>query len=186
MTSPIKLKTSHSMNEITIFTILGLLLIPLGIITVMYGLWESSQKYNWTQELVNEQLGVAIPFDASNLEFTRSRQWSDHLRVSFQGNADVIDSFASHFCGGVYFSGFDPFRAQDTSERLGGSHPITLYSYSYYAYSIGTPLSIWGNRCEASPADAAYIELSIDKANPSQYQITMELYFSCNACRNIT
>ncbi len=185
MSRKIQSKAHPSQKMIPIFSILWFLFLILGISIVLYELWAFWQKDDWTQELVNERLGVVIPYDASNIEFTGSRSWSDHLRVSFQDAPDAINRFASHFCNGVYFSGFDPFQAWDTGTPLDGAHPINLYGYSYYSYSRGTPVSTWGNRCEALPADARYMGVLIDKSNPRQYQITIELYFHCNACRNI-
>ncbi len=167
------------------FIIVGLLIL-VGIVMASIASFEILlSPQSWSLEAINERLTLPVPKEVSDLSIGGRLGRGGFLELSFTAPPSEADHFISQFCDDKVFQGYDPFKGIDVVEPLSYAVPIKLDIYRYYSYSLNTPATIWGNRC-LSHLTQDQVQIMIDRSNQQQYIVGLELYFTCELCRNPT
>jgi hypothetical protein len=72
--------------------------------------------------------------------------------------------FTSNFCGGDLIRSINPFEAITVNQPLSYAHQFEMGNFTFYAYSIGTPSYIYGNRCP-------FTRILVDQNNSAIYGV---------------
>ena len=163
-------------------TTIGMIIL-VGIVIVSFLMSLSPQS--WSLETINERLALPIPKVVLDLSIEGRLGRGGFLELRFTSSSSDADHFISQFCDDTVFQGYDPFKGIDVVKPLSHAVPIKLDIYRYYSYSINTPATIWGNRCLSQPR-RDQVQIMIDRSNHQKYTVKLELYFTCELCRNPT
>ncbi len=145
----------------------------------------SLSPQSWSLKAINERLSLPVPQAASNLSIGGRLGRGGFLELSFTSLSSEADHFISQFCDDKVFQGYDPFKGIDVGKPLSYAIPIKLDVYKYYSYSLNTPATTWGNRCLSEPR-RDQVQIMIDRSNQQNYVVKLELYFTCELCRNLS
>ncbi len=133
----------------------------------------------WDEKQTGDFLGVSIPDDKQSLKLESGHfRGMPHIRMSFQAQAESIDIFTAHFCGGVLHEGYDPFDAVDVYEPYVKTVLVMLNEVGYYSYSPDASTTVLGNRCGFPPN--GIVQLRVDESNHDLYKLEFEFNPPCN------
>jgi hypothetical protein len=112
---------------------------------VLFALWQLSIEGDWDPVMIQRSLGVALPADALDIHYEGANRNGafgiTYLDLTFKAPADSMAAFTEHFCGGILYQQYDPFRSIDDRDRINAQHVIEVFlqdrmhPYSYYSYS---------------------------------------------------
>ncbi len=142
----------------------------------------------WNRDNVSYFLNTSLPDEIQSLMVEGkmgqlgSYGFLPTLSFSFTASPEVAEAFASHFCDGVLYAGFDPFNSINTSVPTTHSILVRGTGTIHYASSKDAPASIKGNRCarydERVGAHTSWLEeIVLDSSNPDQNKISYNLAY---------
>jgi hypothetical protein len=143
----------------------------------------------WDRESISHFLDIPIPQDATGLEIegimgrVGSLGMLPQLAFSFHAPPESAWKFATAFCDGVLYSGYNPFESVETSWPTSESIFFHGIWDIHYSHSRNFPDTILGNRCvridrrqksKYGPVDWLE-EIVIDMSNPTDYVVSYRL-----------
>lgn len=135
---------------------------------------------SWSIETIGSELGMSLPKDATDVLFEGHRGRGGFLELSFTSPRQSMTAFVDPICNGRLYESYDPFDAIDFGEPFTFAHRIEVGQYAYYSYSLNTPDTISGNRCQA-PSGKSY-QIRLDTSDTISYQLRLHVFFSCEIC----
>lgn len=167
------------------YRILLLLMMMIVLVTISISIELSSSfnssgnNYEWNITSINELLGVSIPPNANDVEYTGHSRRGGRLNLTFNAGEEQVTEFVSMLCNNLY-QGYDPFNAIDVSEPTDNAHFIEIGNVAYYSYSLNTPQTKYGTRCFSSRGQ---IQAVLDKSDVDRSLVKLEVLFNCSKCK---
>ncbi|MBN8594462.1 MAG: hypothetical protein J0M33_22080 [Anaerolineae bacterium] len=138
----------------------------------------------WNVTSIEQVLGVQFPSDAQDLHFEGHQGRGGYLELTFSASSSGMNTFMGNLCDNVFFSGYDPFNTIDRGEPFTFAHRISVEQFPYYSYSLNTPNTIAGNRCQTD-RPGHRLQVRVDRSNASAYVARIHLFFTCQVCEPV-
>src|SRR5258708_24450601 len=126
---------------------------------------------HWSLNQFQSYFSGPLPTDATDINYISK---DNAGQLTFKASPSSATGFASRFCFGFLYRGYDPFNAVDDEKAQNGYLIQTERDYFYYSHSQGTSTTYLGNRCYDTNRGGLH-QIAINETNPNQYTRRVEV-----------
>jgi hypothetical protein len=167
--------------------LIGLCLAGIAVIFLSYklqrplpplGYADFFDSHHWNAENIGAFIGIPIPTDSVNLQIdgrlgsTGSYGIDPRLAFTFRSSPQTAMNFINAFCDGVFYPGYNPLIAIDSSSPVPGAVLVRANGTIHYSISPDVPETTMGNRCAQ---EQWIIDIMIETADPTLYTLSYRL-----------